>query len=120
MVKTMVVSLFLTSVIALSAYAGAPLTDVQMDGITAGDVGVTATATASADSVDAPATATTRTSTFTNGNVAVGNAFAKSDGNLTSTTTALVTPTGDMTHVESNTVTTPSGISISQSNGVAH
>lgn len=102
------------------ALAASPLTDATLDSVTAGNLlGVVADATASALG-DTTTLALTRTRTFANPHVAVGHAFAIAHGDLASVTAATVIPIGTVTHVESHTVTTPSGLSISQSNGVAH
>jgi hypothetical protein len=106
---------------AVPAVAAVPLSASQMDSLTAGELlGVTAVAAALGISVDGPALAITRTRTFARPHVAFGYAFAISYGNVVSETSASVTAVGDMTHTQSHTVATPSGLSISIATGVAH
>jgi len=99
-----------------SRHGTVPLTKAQLDEVTGGigvGVAVSGSAGGSNPSVDA------RVRLMATPNVAAGHVFVMSRGD-DPTSSALVTPFGDNTHFESNTVTTPSGISISQSNGVAH
>ena len=105
------------------ASAAKLLTADQMDAVTAGDT-VSVSGSAVGTSADGTATALVRSNNKSpNDEVGTAHVFAKSTGDpgtagtTTITSASVLAPGG---HSESHTVNTPSGNSISQSNGVVH